>query len=170
MDRRFFSGLIRDWGIALLVTVGVIAIWAFVRGGPVTEGRVENVELQTLSGEVVELSTYYRGEDKIILNFWATWCGPCISELPLLSAFHDQHQEVTFLGISVDENKSIPALKSFAKRRKISYPVLLDHLQEVSRAYGVSNLPTTFILSSDGQIEHVRIGVVNQAWLEKSLE
>ena len=74
MDRSFFSGLVRDWGIALLVAVAVFAVWKLVVAGPVASGRVENVQLVDLSGREIDLSSYYGGNQPIVLNFWILSC------------------------------------------------------------------------------------------------
>ena len=170
MDRSFFSGLVRDWGIALLVAVAVFAVWKLVVAGPVASGRVENVQLVDLSGREIDLSSYYGGNQPIVLNFWATWCGPCIQEIPEFVSYQSNHPDITVLGISVDENKSLGALKAFAKRKDMNYTVLHDDSRAATNAFGIQTLPTTYVLSPDGTIEQVRVGAITEVTLDRMVQ
>jgi peroxiredoxin len=117
--------------------------------------------LKDASGASVKLSDY-RGK-VVLLNFWATWCGPCEEEIPWFIGFQQEFKDRDFavLGISVDED-GWDAVKPFVARRKVNYQVVLGG-EEVSQIYGdVENLPTTFIIDREGRIARTHIGLVSR--------
>ena len=170
MDKPFLSGLLRDWGVALLVAVGIFVVWKMVMGGPVAQGRIESVPLTDLSGRQVDLANYYQGDKPIVLNFWATWCGPCIREIPEFIKFQDNHPEITVLGVSLDEDKTLAALSAFVRRRDINYEILYDEQGAAGRSFGVTTLPTTYVLSPDGTIRQVRVGALTEPTLIRMVQ
>lgn len=101
----------------------------------------------------------------IIINFWASWCGPCISEMPILKEFVTSiknNSEIVFLSVSVDDHK--PSLDNALSKYKISFPVLTDYKgmsSEIVLKYGVSTLPETFVISKKGIISRIDITSVN---------
>jgi len=170
MDRSFAGGLLRDWGIALLVAVGIFVGWKLLLGGPIQEGRVDDVMVLDLTGREVNLSSYYQGSKPVVLNFWATWCGPCIQEIPEFVSFQENHPDVSVVGISLDENKTLAALAAFSRRRNISYDIVHDAQGAAGRAFGISTLPTTYVLSPDGTIRQVRVGAISESTLNRMVE
>lgn len=164
MDRTFVIGLARDWGIALVVALLLIGGWVWFFGGGPVSGSAPALRAQSLDGSTFDLSE--REPAPILLNFWATWCGPCRSEIPALSAYADQHPEVPIIGVSVDEQATLGQLKRFKDRNDMRYQVVWDHSGAASRAWGVSTLPTTFAVSQDGHIVDHRVGTVSTATLE----
>ena len=99
----------------------------------------------------------YRGK-VVLLNFWATWCGPCRQELPELNQLHDKlsGQGLVIMGMNID-NKTQDVF-SFLKDVPVNFPVLLDPKQKVSQNYSVSGMPNTFILDRDGKVRHIHKG------------
>ena len=93
MDRSFLAGVARDWGIALILAVVVFVAWQLFRGGgPGLGEEAPDFTLRTLDGESITLSEL-EGQT-VVLNFWATWCGPCKAEIPELSAFQRDNPDV----------------------------------------------------------------------------
>ncbi len=114
----------------------------------------------------------YRGR-WVVVNFWATWCGPCVREIPELIAFREQHQEkVEILGIAF-EKTSVDQIRAFADEFKINYPVLLIGDEPVIPLEPLKGLPSTFLLSPDGELRKSHVGPVTaeqlSQWLEASL-
>lgn len=165
MDRTFWLGLARDWGIAIAVAAGAFVLWKLVAPSPPTQGPAPDFTLETTEGETLTLSEL-QGQ-VVVLNFWATWCGPCRAEIPELARFHAQHPEVELLGISVDEDLSEASVAKIGQRLGITYPVLHDPTGVASGPYRVSTLPTTFVVDEQGQIIGRRIGAVDEATLEE---
>jgi len=120
--------------------------------------------LKDMDGRDVRLSDY--AGKVVLLNFWATWCGPCKYEIPLFVELQSKYasQGVTFLGFSVDD--PVDKLVPFAKEYKINYPVLVGlGREEVQDAFGpIWGVPVTIMISRDGKIckRHMGIGTKEQ--------
>lgn len=163
--RSSFVHMLKDWGLALGLTLGVFAVWGLLRGGPSTGGLAPEFDLSDLDGERVTLASM-RGQT-VVLNFWATWCGPCRQEIPEFASFHEAHPDIGLYGINVDEAASPAKIEAISKRLGVNYPVLLDPASRTSRDYGVQGLPTTFVLDGSGQIIAAREGTVSRRTLER---
>lgn len=126
--------------------------------------------LPDVQGEQRALSEF-RGK-WVILNYWATWCPPCLEEIPDLVAFHERHQgkDAVVLGVNFED---IPAgqLKAFVDEYFISYPVLRsDGIRAPSPDLAVGGLPTTYIISPEGEPVARQIGSITGEAIEKFLE
>lgn len=125
--------------------------------------------LRDADGKLVRLSDY-RGQ-VILLNFWATWCGPCRLEIPWFIEFQRQHKHrgFTVLGIAMDED-GWEVVKPFIERLGVNYRVLMGD-DSVAQLYGgVDSLPTTFLIDREGRIASVHIGLVSKRSYERALE
>jgi len=165
MDRRFLLGLARDWGIALVVAAAVFVAWNLLRPHPPSSGPAPDFTLVDTNDAPLTLSSL-RG-DIVVLNFWATWCGPCRAEIPELERFHETHPEVHLIGVSVDERLPRKAVAGIARRWGISYPILHDPAGVASNPYKVDTLPTTFVIDGSGAIRAARVGPVTVKTLER---
>jgi cytochrome c biogenesis protein CcmG/thiol:disulfide interchange protein DsbE len=105
----------------------------------------------------------YQGKP-VIVNFWASWCGPCQQETPLLARWYkQQHGHVVLLGL--DENDSVASALSFARAKGVTYPIGFDPNVTVASAYGVDGLPQTFFLNAKHHIVYHILGAATQAEL-----
>jgi peroxiredoxin len=112
--------------------------------------------LKSSSGENLRLSEY-RG-DVVMINFWATWCGPCRQEMPLLDELYSRYQRVGFnlLGVNIDDDSG--RAMAMINELGVSFPVLFDARKEVSKMYNVDAMPVTVIVDREGNVRHVHQG------------
>ncbi|MFQ5869257.1 MAG: peroxiredoxin family protein [Candidatus Zixiibacteriota bacterium] len=124
--------------------------------------------LKDLEGESYTLSEL-KGK-VVLLDFWATWCKPCVVSIPHLNKLNLRFQEEEFLllGINVDRYKSKSSLKRFVKQYEINYPVLADKGGKVAAQYRAFALPTSFLINRGGKIAKRILG--SSPSLEKKLE
>ncbi|HHU19441.1 MAG TPA: redoxin domain-containing protein [Bacilli bacterium] len=113
-------------------------------------------EIMTLDGQQVRLSDY-RGE-RIMLNFWATWCPPCRAEMPDMERFY-QDTEIEVLAVNLLEaERTIDDVDQFVDEYELTFPILLDEIIEVAMIYEIQPIPTTFMIDSEGTIQFKSIG------------
>ena len=107
--------------------------------------------LKNLSGDTVRLEQF-RG-DYILLNFWATWCPPCVKEMPSMERLQQKfkHKGIHVVAISLDKEPEAK-IAAFVARLNLTFPILLDPDGKVSGPYGANALPSTFILNPDGRV------------------
>ena len=112
--------------------------------------------LRSMSGSNLRLKEQ-RG-NVVMINFWATWCGPCRQEMPHLNKLHDKYSPAGFvlLGVNVDEDTRYAA--EVAKKLGIRFPVLLDTDKAISRLYDLSTMPSTVLIDRDGKVRYVHRG------------
>jgi protein SCO1/2 len=123
--------------------------------------------LSSLSGGRIRLSQY-RG-DAVLINFWASWCGPCRSEMPMLSGWYRRLRRNHFQVLGVNDSDSKSAARTFASRLKIPYPIVVDSNGTVPALYSVSGLPTSVLIDRQGIVRWVKQGVLARADLARSI-
>ena len=125
--------------------------WAASISGP-----APNFTLKSLDGKNVKLSEL--AGNVVLINFWASWCGPCLQEMPLLNAIHKKYEPLGFtvLGVNVEENSG--NAKAFLADRGVDFPVLLDTKNKVSKLYDVIAMPTTVVVDRDGNMRFLHKG------------
>ncbi|PPA87989.1 hypothetical protein C4A76_10980 [Brevibacillus laterosporus] len=124
--------------------------------------QAPDFELNTLEGQKVKLSTY-RGQ-KVILNFWATWCPPCQIEMPDLQEFHQDYRQkgVVILGVNLTATeKNMESVAGFVQQEGVTFPILLDVTREVAKRYQAISIPTSYFIDEQGIIRQKVIGPVN---------
>ena len=125
--------------------------------------------LTTLDGKQVKLSDY-RGK-AVLLNFWATWCGPCKVEIPWFMDFEKQYgpQGLVVLGVAMDDDGK-SSVDKFAKEMKIDYTVLLGNDDVADQYGGVAGLPTTFYLDRNGKVVKKIEGLAGEGDIEDAIK
>lgn len=116
---------------------------------------------RNLQGEYVALEDHLG--KVVLLNIWATWCGPCRQELPELRALQREHggEAFTVLGVSIDSERDEKKVQRMAEQFQLGYPILLDPAGKSLDAFGVIGYPTSFVLGADGTILWRRNGIIH---------
>ncbi|HWW29510.1 MAG TPA: TlpA disulfide reductase family protein [Steroidobacteraceae bacterium] len=133
----------------------VLASSAFAASGD-GSGPAPSFTLTNLTGQPGGLGQY-KGQ-VVMVNFWATWCGPCQQEMPLLDQMYKKYKPAGFTLIGVNVDKESPAVKELLARKPVSFPVLLDPANQVSKAYHVDEMPSSVIIDRKGQIRYIHRG------------
>jgi cytochrome c biogenesis protein CcmG/thiol:disulfide interchange protein DsbE len=155
--------------IALLVAFTVFITWRAKHLEGTLRDRGEEPELvnkaapafvlPALDGQEIALANYH-GKKKLVVSFWASWCGPCRMEMPALREFYERQRRKSntfeILAISIDEERS-PA-EAFASEMKLPFPVLLDLTHQTAHAYQVDAIPTLFVIDENGKVIYGQTG------------
>lgn len=126
-----------------------------------------NFYLSDLDGQNLNLEAF-RGQP-VILNFWATWCGPCRVEMPALQAAYESHQADELVILAVNDQEAHQDVADFFSELELTFTPLLDQEGEVSRLYHVFNFPTTYFIDEDGRVTAVHRGVLSAEQIETYL-
>ncbi len=142
-----------------LAAAGAAAILGIVLiSSPVVanQGAAPAFSLPTRDGSTLSLEDF-RGE-VVMINFWATWCGPCRQEMPLLEQIYQRYNRLgfTILGVNVEEHSA--DADRFLAETPVSFPILFDPSNEVSKRYGVSAMPSTAIVDRKGNVRFLHHG------------
>lgn len=137
------------------LTLSVFAATSLAASG-LTGQVAPDFVLKSSSGNNLRLSEY-RG-DVVMVNFWATWCGPCRQEMPLLDELYSRYERVGFslLGVNIDDDSR--KAMNMVSELGVSFPVLFDARKEVSKLYEVNAMPVTVLIDREGTIRYVHHG------------
>lgn len=127
-------------------------------------------KLKDMNGKEVSLASFRDPNKVVLLNFWATWCGPCKAEIPGFVELQEKYRDkLTIIGYSVDDTAELA--KKYAAEYKMNYPVLLgEGREDVQDAYGpIWGIPASFIISKDGKVCRKHMGIAPKAVFEKEV-
>jgi len=154
----------------IITTIILMTSVVFLFSGCKVSGNVSssdgNFTLTDLEGNPVSLSDF-KG-NIVVLNFWATWCPPCIEEIPdFVKVFNEfRDKDVQFIGVS---NEDISTLKRFAADYGINYPILVDD-KNIMAIWGIRAIPTTFVFDRDGRIVFENVGMMTREQIRNVIE
>ena len=120
------------------------------------KGPAPNFTLKSLTGKNLKLSEMTG--NVVLINFWASWCGPCREEMPLLNALHKKYQPLGFTVLGVNVEEDAKNARGFLKNFPVDFPVLLDNKNQVSKKYNVVAMPTTVVVDRDGNMRFLHKG------------
>lgn len=119
-------------------------------------------------GTIARLSDL-RG-NKVLLNFWATWCAPCRAEMPAIQAALNRHANDGFNVLAVNQSEELARIKLFADELGLTIPLITNVSSDISDAYGARGLPTTYFINRDGTIGFRHIGLMSADFIELRIE
>jgi len=120
--------------------------------------KAPDFELTTLVGQSIHLADLEGSP--VIINFWASWCPPCQSEMPEFEKFYQEYQEkgLTVLAVNSTSQDELQAIYTFVANENLTFPILLDNDGSVFNLYQIQALPTTFFIDKNGMIKQIVIG------------
>ena len=152
MHKNTFSNHLKVW---LGITAAVIMASSAVSAG-MKQSSAPDFTLKSHEGENIRLSEY-RGE-VVLINFWASWCGPCRQEMPVLSALHDKYRALGFTVLGVNVESDTRKARKLLQDRPVSFPVVFDSDSVVSKQYDVVAMPSTVLVDRDGNMRYLHKG------------
>jgi peroxiredoxin len=176
MKSRWIAAAVVAAGIALVTVPALLTRSPDADDGlpvaarcPAPQGKANlDFKLKDMNGATVNLADY-KGK-VVLLNFWATWCGPCKVEIPEFVRAYEANKDKGFVVVGVSIDDTPEQLQAFAKQYKISYPMLLNQ-ENVEEAYGpIYGVPVSFFIARDGLICRKQMGGVSHEMLEQELK
>ena len=152
--------------INTIITTLAFAFGLSVQGAALKVGdSIPNLSNFKFEGVMPQL------QDRVLLiDFWASWCGPCKKSFPVMKELHEKFsgRGLTILAISVDEEKS--AMQSFLKKNPVPFAVVRDEAGKAPEAFGAGTMPTSFVIGADGKVAAIHDGFEGESNRKKYLE
>ena len=154
----------------LLVLIAIVLLFSNKSGAqqavePVEVGKpLADFSLPDINGETVKLSDY--AGKVVLINAWATWCPPCIAEMPDLHAYYQEHQDEGFVILAINGGESASTAAAFASQKGLTFPVLVDPTTSFLTSLGISSYPTSILVGADGVVKAVHLGMFTPQALE----
>ena len=144
------------WCLPLLLAGALAGPFASANASVQLSSNAPDFTLRSVAGPNLRLQEQ-RGQ-VVMINFWATWCGPCRQEMPHLNRIYDKYRSTGFvlLGVNIDDDPRAAA--DLAAKLGLRFPVLLDTDKKVSRVYDQSAMPATLLIDRDGRVRHIHRG------------
>ena len=152
-----------------LALASLVANGTFGQGQSVTQMKAPNFSLKNSDGKTVELAKL-KGK-VVVVNFWATWCGPCRAEIPGFIEVYEKYKSkgLEIVGISLDA-EGWEKVKPYISKTKITYPIVVDGFKAADEYGKISVIPTTFFVDKKGNIARKHIGLMDKASFEKIIK
>ncbi|MFD2171664.1 TlpA family protein disulfide reductase [Tumebacillus lipolyticus] len=136
---------------------------------PVVGYRAPNFSLETFEGKTVELSEL-QGKP-VVLNFWASWCGPCRQEMPDLEAVHKQYGDrVQVYGVNLTSQDDLDKAKKFMQEMGVTFPSLIDEKEKAGKAYRIFSVPMTYAIDQNGIISEIHKGQISKVVMDGMMQ
>jgi peroxiredoxin len=157
--------------IALLVALAGLPafdVWSMGSRVPTVGMQAEDFRLTDLAGKEQSLSQY-RGKI-VLLNFWATWCKPCTTEMPAMQTTYEKLRDKGFVVLAVNELEDDAKVREHIKQYGHTFPVLMDRDNKVANQFGVFGLPVSVFLDQEGRVqEYIKGGLLTEQKIEETV-
>jgi len=140
----------------LLMACLVSLMCVSLAGAAAVKGPAPNFTLKSMNGKNLKLSEMTG--NVVLINFWASWCGPCREEMPLLNALHKKYAPLGFTVLGVNVEEQLDGARGFLSNVPVDFPILLDNENKVSKQYKVIAMPTTVVVDRDGNMRYLHEG------------
>jgi thiol-disulfide isomerase/thioredoxin len=151
MNKTILNSLSR-----LLMACLVSLMCVRLAGAAAVKGPAPNFTLKSMSVKNLKLSEM--AGNVVLINFWASWCGPCREEMPLLNALHKKYAPLGFTVLGVNVEEQLDGARGFLSNVPVDFPILLDNKNKVSKQYKVIAMPTTVVVDRDGNMRYLHEG------------
>ncbi|MFN3564603.1 MAG: TlpA family protein disulfide reductase [Burkholderiaceae bacterium] len=146
--------------LALLLAVAHARAWAQVELKPWTGAPVAPpIELNTLDGTPLALADL-RGK-VVVVNFWATWCEPCVEEMPSMQRLREKLRGEPFEILAVNYQEGAPRIRAFLQKIPVDFPIVRDTDGSVARAWNARVFPSSYVIGADGRIRYALVGSID---------
>ena len=156
----------------MMFTILFLFLIAHIGAKVEIENKLPKMSLKLLNGKLINISSFLEN-GPILINFWATWCAPCLKEMKFLDKFNKKYIDSGFqvVSINTDTPRSLSKVKSFVKSREYSFNILLDPKSEYIRKAGGKVLPYLLLVNTDGTIfkRHMGYNPGDEITLEKEI-
>lgn len=159
-------GLSGLFGLAILPRLATAASSSAI-GKPAPEAVVQVVANGEGAGEEIKLSDL-KGKP-VLLDFWATWCGPCAVEAPIVDRLSRRFEKKGLVVLGVNTSDSPEAIRAYTRKKGLSYRMVNDPHGKAQEAYGVKQLPSLVVIDRQGNVQAFLVGVVDEAALSEIL-
>ena len=175
-----------EWAIVIVIVILLGGAWILdsresvvepenflLTEAPIVGHLAPDFTAVTPDGQTVTLTDFVDREGSdgqpVVLNFWASWCGPCRIEMP-----HFEKASLNYNGraaiLGINQAEATETVATFGQNTHVTYPLLVDEDMRINQQYSVSNLPTTIFVDGKGVIREVFVGTMNQAVLENKID
>ncbi len=155
------SHLLSTARAGLLIALATVSWFAMPAraAAELAHARAPGFQLESVSGVRLDLVAL-RGQGPVLLDFWATWCKPCLAAIPELQRIHEEYapRGLTVIGVSTDGPRNFSKVRPFVARQGITYPIALDEDGNMQQKYQVRAMPMTVLIDTAGTIVHVTQG------------
>ena len=166
--RRIARVLMGTALLAVLMALPAFDGWSMGPRVPTVGTLAEDFRLTDLEGKSQSLSQY-RGKI-VLVNFWATWCKPCTTEMPAMQTAYDKLREKGFVVLAVNELEDDAKVREHIKQYGHTFPVLMDHDNKVANQFGVFGLPVSVFIDQEGRVqEYIKGGLLTEQKIDETV-
>lgn len=154
LTTRMRKGAALSIGALVLSALGML--FATTAAAVAVKQEAPDFTLKTLEGGNLRLEEY-RGQ-VVLLNFWASWCGPCRQEMPVLDRIHQRYEDTGFAVLGVNVEGEVAPAQKIVDKTNVTFPVLIDDAQTISELYKLEAMPSTVVIDRNGVIRYIHRG------------